>query len=104
MPNLWPSLHQASARRPPLGFHEAARLLSNNFIVAHTIHLFEMTAEREELSFGRYVRATNPIDGVIRHNEVDQDTNYYLKVVSSIYESVWGTTSRLYTFTAHEKT
>jgi hypothetical protein len=90
-----------------LGFHgrgEAARLLSNNFSVAHTIHLLELTDEKEVLSLGRYIDSTNPLDHNIRMNEVDQDSNYYLKVVSSIYESFWRGAVRMYTFTAHEKT
>lgn len=87
-----------------LGFHgrgDAARSLSNQFSVAHTIHLLEFTDEHEALSLSRYVASTNPLDNLNIKNELDEDSNYYLKIVSSEYESMWGSQQRLYTFTAH---
>ena len=76
-----------------IGFHgrgEAARLLSNEFSVTHTVHLLEFTDEREELTLGRIITSSNPIDGRISNNPVDTDSNYYLKIVSSVYQSFWG--------------
>lgn len=71
-----------------IGFHgrgEAARLLSNEFSVGHTIHLLEFTDEREELTLGRIISSSNPLDGRASNNPVDTDSNYYLKIVSSVY-------------------
>ena len=45
------------------GHDRLAAYLANRFSLSHTVNLFELTDEKEELTLGQFIPSTNPIDG-----------------------------------------
>jgi hypothetical protein len=48
--------------------------LAKDFSIEHIIHLLEFTSEKEEKTLGRYLQATNPLDGKISYNKNEEDS------------------------------
>lgn len=52
----------------------------------HTINHFEFTEISERLTHGKYLKSTNSLDGYHSEMRIDQDMDYYLKIVDTEYE------------------
>ncbi|CAD8178983.1 unnamed protein product [Paramecium pentaurelia] len=96
-------------KRIPGNFHisfhgkgQAVSLISQDIQLSHTINWLEFTPQKQGPTFGRYFKTTNTLDGTTHSLEQKEDTQYYLKLVESHYETLFKETD-LYTFTAYEQ-
>ena len=63
----------------------------------HTINHLEFTDPNEGVTFGKYLRTTNGLDGSSWSLTPEEDLEYYIKIVDTIYE-YWGTQTMLHQF------
>ncbi|KAL4485018.1 hypothetical protein ABPG74_020195 [Tetrahymena malaccensis] len=88
-----------------VSFHNEGLLLMHSnliFNLRHTIHTLEFTTEDGSLTLGKYTKSSNPLDKTVHNPGHGMDTDYYLKVVNTVFENMLSEHNNIYSFTSLE--